>query len=102
LEPRIEKEAIGEKYQNFGISYKKNVDSYKNINVPTYTMEILKCIKKQVIVILKKMIDSTGKEMVTFMKLLPELGEKKDDKKIKVCYGHHIAYLKKEDSQHLL
>lgn len=54
LEPRIEKEAIGEKYQNFGISYKKNVDSYKNINVPTYTMEILKGIKKQIIVTLKK------------------------------------------------
>lgn len=41
------------------------------------------------------MIDSTGKEMVTFMKLLSELGEKKDDKKIKVRYGQPHRLLEK-------
>lgn len=97
LEKDVEKDEITKKFQNFGISYKKDEDSYKNINVPSYTMEILKGYKKSVLITLKKIIDSTGKEKVTFMNLLSELGEKTYDKKIKVRYGHHISYLKKHN-----
>ena len=85
---------IKDKFINLGISYKKDEDSYKSINVPSYTMEILKDHKKIILVVLKQMIDSTGEELVSFMNLLSEVGEDKYDKKIKIRYGHHINYLK--------
>ena len=93
----IDKESITKKFRDYGISYKKDEDSYKSIDVPTYTMEILKDYKRNIIITLKKIIDTKKKDTVSFMNLLQELGEKKDDKKIKVRYGHHIAYLKKKN-----
>jgi len=93
----MDKQSITEKFQNYGLSYKKDEDSYKSIDVPTYTMEILKNYKRNIIIVLKKLIDLTKKETVSFMNLLEELGEKKNDKKIKVRYGHHISYLKKRN-----
>ncbi len=93
----IDKETITKKFQDFGISYKKDENSYKSIAVPTYSMVALKDYKRKIITTLKKMIDITGQETVSFMNLLRELGEKENDKKIKVRYGHHIAFLKKRN-----
>lgn len=90
-------ENIKYKYENLGISYKKDEESYKNIDVPSYTMEILKDYKKNILVMLKQMIDSTREELVSFKNLLSELGEDKYNKKTKVRYGHHITYLKKRN-----
>lgn len=91
---------ISKKYKELGISYKENEGSYKNINLPSYTIEILKGYKKNILVMLRKMIGSDLQKMVTFINLLSQLGEDLNQdikivKKIKVRYGHHIAYLKK-------
>ena len=95
LEEGTKKEDITKKFQDKGISYEKNEESYKNINVPTYTMKILKDIKKNIIIILKRIIDGDKVEMVSFKNLLKELGEDIYDKKIKVRYGHHLSHLEK-------
>ena len=97
LEEGTKKEDIAEKFQDKGISYEEDEESYKNINVPSYTTEILKDIKKDVIVTLKRVIDSNKGEMVSFKNLLKELGEDPDNKKIKVRYGHHLSYLEKRN-----
>lgn len=97
LDEGVSKADIAEKYQKEGISYRETNESYKSINVPSYTMDVLKGPKKEVLTALKKMIDSSSKKMVTFINLLQELGKEAYDKKIKVRYGHHISYLKKHN-----
>ncbi len=51
-------------------------------------MEILKDTRKDILITLKRMSDKSGKEMVTFMNFLLELGENAHDKTVKVRYGH--------------
>lgn len=94
LNDSMTKKEIAQKFKDYGITYKESEKSYKGIAVPSYTTDALKDLKKDVIVTLKKMIDATGQEMVTFINLLRELGKEPSDKKIKVRYGHHISYLK--------
>ena len=94
LDATTTKEEIAQKFKDYGITYKDSEKSYQGITVPSYTMDALKELKKDVIVTLKKMIDATGQEMVTFINLLKELGKEPSDKTIKVRYGHHISYLK--------
>lgn len=97
LEETTNKEEISEKFQNKGISYEEDEESYKNVNVPTFTMKILKDIKKDIIITLKRVIGSNKEEMVSFKNLLKELGQDSTDKKIKVRYGHHLSQLEKRN-----
>ncbi len=94
LDEGVKKEEIAKKYQDYGITYRESDESYKGITIPCYTMHALKGQKKEVIIALKKMIDTSGKEMVTFINLLKNLDQEAYNKTIKIRYGHHISYLK--------
>ncbi len=92
--PDIGKNEIKEKYEKYGITYKKNKESYKNVDVPVYPTEVLTEQKKDILKTLRKMTNGDKGEMITFMNLLRELGHDAYDKTIKMKYGHHIKALK--------
>jgi len=92
--PEIKKKEIREKFEKYGITYKENEESYRNIDVPVYPTEVLTEQKKDILKALRKLTHGDVGEMITFMNLLKELGQDPYDKTIKMKYGHHIRALK--------
>jgi len=92
--PEIEKKEIREKYENYGITYRENDESYTNIDVPVYPTEVLTDIKKKILKALRMLTMGNKNKMITFMNLLRELDQDPHDKTIKMKYGHHIKALK--------
>ena len=94
FDPSIPKEKIRERYEHFGMTYKKDEESYKNVDVPLYPTEILSEHKKQILKTLRKLTRDERDKKITLMNLLRELKEDPLDKTIKMRYGHHIKALK--------
>lgn len=93
------KEEIKNRYIEFGMTYKEDDKSYKDIEVPLFPIETFHPIKKIILKTLRKLIIESNTNEIKYMKLLEELGEESKDKTIKMKYGHHIQVLK---AKHLL
>lgn len=92
--PEISKEEVAERYKEYGITYKKNAESYKNVDVPVYPTEILSDTKKDILKAIHQLTKDNRNSMITFMNLLRELEEDEYNKTIKMRYSHHIKKLK--------
>lgn len=97
FDPAISKDEIMKKYEEYGMTIKKNKDSYKNVDVPLYPTEILSEPKEQILQALHILTKDDRKKVVTFMDLLRQLGEDPFDKKVKMKYGHHISALRSKN-----
>lgn len=76
------------------MTYKKDEESYKNVDVPLYPTEILSDHKKLILKTLRKLTKDERGKKITLMNLLRELKEDPHEKTTKMRYGHHIKTLK--------
>ena len=92
--PKMTKEDIKKSFEEKGITYKKDGESYKYVDVPSYPFEILSEPKKNFLKALKKLTDENSDKMIKFMNILRELKEDPYDKTVKMRYSHHIKILR--------
>ena len=85
------------KFNEKGMTYKRNENSYEIVKVPTYPIDLnlLKENKKKILKSIRELSESSNNEWVTLMKILGRI-QKDDphDKKIKMRYNNHFKYLR--------
>ena len=85
------------KFNKKGMTYKKNENSYKIVQVPSYPIDLnlLKEKKKKILISIRKLSETSKNEWVSLMRILGDI-QKEDphDKKIKMRYHNHFKYLK--------
>jgi len=85
------------KFNKKGMTYKKNENSYKIVQVPSYPIDLnlLKEKKKKILKSIRKLSETSKNEWVSLMRILGDI-QKEDphDKKIKMRYHNHFKYLK--------
>ncbi|MFX1238621.1 MAG: DUF6293 family protein, partial [Promethearchaeota archaeon] len=95
LDDNVEKDEIKNIFTEYGMTYKKEGESYQNIDIPIYPIQVLSQENQVILKTLNDLHTNSG-EWVTFMNLLKNMGEDEKDKKIKMKYSHHIKKLKQQ------
>jgi len=91
--PDMSKKEVLERYQTYGITYKKDDKSYKNVDVPVYPTEVLSDPKKQILKNMRKLTEEEREKKVTFKTLLVALEEDPYNKGAKMKFAHHLSNL---------
>ncbi len=95
LDDDLDKEEIKNIFTELGMTYKKEGETYHNIDIPVYPIQILSNENQVILKTLNELIGEKD-DWVTFMSLLSKMGEEEKDKTTKMRYSHHIKKLKQQ------